>query len=64
MTRIAVLLLVLGIGSFILPLFGLQFRLLNLFGDAQPIASIVMALVGGALLVAQMIRSRSVVAGK
>ena len=64
MTRIAVTLLVLGIGSFILPFFGLQFRLLNLLGDAQPIVSIGLALVGGVLLVVQVVRSRAIVPNK
>jgi hypothetical protein len=59
MTRIATMLLVLGIGSFILPFFGLQFRLLKIFGDAQPIISVIMALLGGVLLVAQIVRSKA-----
>jgi len=45
------LLLILGVGSFILPFFSLEFRLMRLFGDATPIAAIVMAIVGIGLLV-------------
>lgn len=49
-------LLFLGIGSFILPLFGMQFRLLNLFGAAAPVAGVFFALVGGGLLLAGIIK--------
>lgn len=45
-------LLILGIGSFILPLMGMQFRLLSLFGDAAPIVGIALAVIGGLLLFA------------
>ena len=53
MARFGVMLLILGIGSFILPLFGMQFRLLAIFGDAQPIVALVMAALGGVLLFLQ-----------
>jgi hypothetical protein len=43
-------LLILGGGSFILPMFGLQFRLLDLLGDARPIVAGAMAVVGVVLL--------------
>jgi len=43
-------LLVLGLGSFFLPLFGLQFRLMDLLRDAQPAVGIFFALIGGGLL--------------
>jgi hypothetical protein len=44
-------LLILGIGSFILPLMGLQFRLLNLFGEATPFLGAGLAVAGAVLLV-------------
>jgi uncharacterized membrane protein YeaQ/YmgE (transglycosylase-associated protein family) len=50
MKRLGWFLVILGVGSFILPLFGLQFKLMMLFGDS-PIAAIVMAIVGAIILV-------------
>lgn len=50
MKRLGWLLVILGVGSFILPLFGLQFKLMMLFGDS-PIVAIVMAIVGAIILV-------------
>jgi hypothetical protein len=44
-------LLILGIGSFILPFFGIQFVLLKIFGDAQVIVAIGMVIAGVVLLV-------------
>ena len=44
-------LLILGIGSFILPLMNLQFRLLNVFGEATPFLGAGLAVVGAVLLV-------------
>ena len=43
--------LVLGIGSFVLPLMGLQFALLNLFGEARPYAAGAMIVAGAVMLV-------------
>jgi hypothetical protein len=43
-------LLILGVGSFILPLVGLQFRLLSLLGDSTPILGAMLAVAGGVLL--------------
>lgn len=43
-------LLVLGIGAFILPYFGLQFKILNVFGDALPMVAGGIAVVGAVLL--------------
>jgi len=40
----------LGAGSFLLPLVGLQFRIMNLFGSATPIIAIAL-IVGGILMV-------------
>ena len=41
-------LIVVGLGSFILPMIGLQFRLLNLFGGS-PVAGLIVAGAGGFL---------------
>jgi len=43
-------LLVLGVGSFVLPYMGLQFRLLSIFGESLPIVAGGMAVVGSVLL--------------
>lgn len=50
MRQIAVWLLVLGVGSFILPMMGMQFRLLSAFGEATPFIGGGMAVLGGILL--------------
>lgn len=43
-------LLVLGVGAFILPYFGLQFKILNVFGEALPMVAGGIAVVGAVLL--------------
>lgn len=45
-----VILIVLGIGSLILPQFNIQFRLMSLLDGAQPVAGIVVAAIGGLLI--------------
>ena len=52
MKRLAVFLLILGIGSLVLPMIGVQFRLMSLLAPAQPWAGILMCVVGAALLFA------------
>ena len=59
MVSLGILLLVLGIGSFILPLLGFQFRILSIFGANQDIAAIVIAVVGAALVAVGISRQRS-----
>ena len=44
--------LIFGVGSLVLPLVGLQFRLLSLFGAATPVVAVGLIVVGGVLLVA------------
>ncbi len=51
MKRLGVFLIIFGAGSFILPLFGLQFRLLSLFGNYTSIAAIIAVVVGVVLLI-------------
>ncbi len=43
-------LLVFGIGSFVLPFMGLQFKILSLFGESLPMVAGAMAVVGAVLL--------------
>lgn len=43
-------LLVLGVGAFILPYFGLQFKILNVFGEALPMVAGGIAVVGAVML--------------
>ena len=50
MKRFGFLLLILGLGSFVLPFFGLQFKILSLFGDNQPMVAIGAIVVGVLLL--------------
>jgi threonine/homoserine/homoserine lactone efflux protein len=50
MTRLGILLVVLGIGSFVLPMIGFQFRLMDLVADYQPFAGIIVAVIGAVLL--------------
>jgi hypothetical protein len=42
--------LVLGVGAFILPYFGLQFKILAIFGDALPMVAGGMAVAGAVML--------------
>ena len=41
---------VLGVGAFILPYFGLQFKILAIFGDALPMVAGGIAVVGAVVL--------------
>ena len=50
MRNIAIALLVLGVGAFVLPMFGLQFKILGLFGEATPMVAGGMTLVGAVML--------------
>lgn len=45
-----VTMLIIGVGSFILPLMGLQFKILIPLGDAAPIGGVVLAILGGVLI--------------
>ena len=47
MARLGVFMLVMGVGSLVLPLIGLQFKIMSLFQPAQPIAGIALAAAGG-----------------
>jgi hypothetical protein len=58
MVGFGVLLVILGIGSLLLPMFDIQFEVMQLLDDYQPIAGIAIAAVGVLLVVLGM-RSRS-----
>jgi hypothetical protein len=53
---------IIGIGSFVLPYLGIQFRLVNIFGPAQTLVSCVLALAGAVCLFLSF-RDNPVVAG-
>ncbi len=59
MKRFGVLLICLGIASFVLPWFGLQFRMINLFGSFQWVAGLVAIVLGAIMLFAGAIIGRS-----
>jgi hypothetical protein len=50
MKRFGIYLLILGLGSFILPYFDIQFKILSIFGENQWIASILLTVAGAGLL--------------
>jgi hypothetical protein len=43
-------LVILGVGAFVLPYFGLQFKILSMFGEALPMVAGGIAVVGAVLL--------------
>jgi hypothetical protein len=59
MARIGLLLVVLGVGSLVLPMINIQFRLMELVDPYQPFAGVVVAAVGAALIALDMQRRRS-----
>ena len=54
MLRIGVLLIVFGLGSLVLPMFNLQFRLMSILDDFQPVAGIAIAAIGAVLVFMNM----------
>ena len=52
MRKAGIYCLVFGVGSLVLPLVGLQFTLLSLFGAATPLVGVGLIVVGGVLFVA------------
>ncbi len=43
-------LLIFGVGAFVLPMFGLQFKILSVFGDSLPLVAGAMAAAGGVMV--------------
>jgi hypothetical protein len=62
MTGFGVLLIILGLGSILLPMFNLQFRLMELVDPYQPFAGIIVALIGAALVYLGLQRTRAAAA--
>jgi hypothetical protein len=50
MARFGIFLLIMGVGSLILPMMGRQFVLMSLLDPAQPVAGVVIAALGGLLI--------------
>ena len=51
MRQVGIYCLVFGVGSFVLPMLGLQFKLLSLFGSATPLVGIGLIVLGGVMFV-------------
>jgi hypothetical protein len=51
MAGLGALLVILGIGSLVLPMFDIQFQLMSLLDDYQPVAGIAVAAIGVLLIV-------------
>ena len=61
MVGFGVLLVILGIGSLLLPMFDIQFQIMSLLDDYQPVAGIAIAAVGVVLVILGMQRQRTTV---
>ena len=59
MVGFGVLLIILGLGSLVLPMFNFQFRLMEIVDPYQPWAGIIIAAVGAVLVGAGLQRSRA-----
>jgi len=59
MKSFGTILLILGIGSFILPYFGYQFKLFNKLGEYETIAEIAAIVIGAILLVISFMKSKN-----
>lgn len=46
MVRIGIYLIILGIGAFILPMMGLQFRILSIFGENDWLMGLIVGVIG------------------
>jgi hypothetical protein len=57
-TGLGILLIVLGLGSLVLPMFNIQFTLMTFIEDSQPWAGIVVALIGVVLAAIPIMRAR------
>ena len=59
MAILGVLLLVLGVGSLLLPMFDIQFQIMTIVDPYQPFAGVVVAAVGAALIARARQRRRT-----
>jgi hypothetical protein len=62
MASLGVLLVVLGVGSLILPMLDIQFQIMSIVEPYQPFAGVVVAAVGAALVALSMQRRRTAAA--
>ncbi|HEY3522940.1 MAG TPA: hypothetical protein VGK63_04500 [Candidatus Limnocylindrales bacterium] len=62
MAQLGVVLILVGLGSFLLPLIGYQFTLVSLFDEQQPWTGIVIIALGIALVAWALARQRSTAA--
>ena len=61
MKKLGFWLIVLGVGAFILPKIGLQFKIINLFGKYQGVAAAAFAVVGILMFLAGSLNKRGAV---
>ncbi len=59
MVALGALLVILGIGSLVLPMFDIQFQLMSLLDDYQPVAGIAVAAIGAVLVFLGLRRTRA-----
>ena len=59
MVGFGALLIILGVGSLLLPMFDIQFQIMSLLDDYQPVAGIAIAAVGAVLVFLGLQRQRS-----
>jgi hypothetical protein len=59
MARWGITLIVIGLGSLVLPLIHIQFIIMSLFRPYQPFAGVIVALIGVGMVVAASTRSRA-----
>ncbi|TCZ78799.1 hypothetical protein E0485_06905 [Paenibacillus albiflavus] len=59
MRNFGVILLILGIGGFILPYFGIQFKIFNKLGEYETIGEIAAIVIGAILVVISLMKSKN-----
>jgi hypothetical protein len=50
MRQWGIYLLIFGVGAFVLPMMGLQFKILSVFGESLPLVAGAMAVAGGVMV--------------
>lgn len=50
MRQWGIYLLIFGVGAFILPMLGMQFKILSVFGESLPLVAAAMAVAGGVMV--------------
>ena len=59
MVGLGAFLVILGIGSLVLPMFDIQFQLMSLLDDYQPVAGIAVAAIGAVLILMGLRRPKT-----